>query len=233
MIQTSIEQLENDIEQFHNNILASDELLRSLDSLTKTIHLQTVSFEAEAKQLEKALAEVPQTFLQRADAYQAALEEVPNILSEKNADELRTLLHEQQVIQDKYITQLRSFQARIDESKKDLTQKLEELLQTFSQRVAAYQAVLEEVPNTLSKKSEEELGVLLHEQQALHDKYVGQLQSVYACIDMSKNDLAHKYDRFLQEIQHTGYDHLNKKMTFLITGIGLSIVLSLLVLILK
>ena len=206
----SIEELEKDIELFHNNVAASNELCALLEQVVSQIDQQNVDFNRESANVLSKLDGIPSSI--------DAANNANNAIIKKNvADEFKQAIYDFSTEQDKYVKQLeqvkQEIQLYIEQSKSQT--------ETYSHNTALLTSRVESVPaefdnvnrarnNELCESIKNELQGTLQSFTHEQEKYIQSLELVQeafkAYIDQSKNniqDFKTKADELSEMIERT------------------------------
>ena len=208
----NVAQLEKEVRDFQENILASKELVRNLEQLV-------VAAKAQQEQLAKSTDEL--------------LRDIPASVEEKNS----ALRGDVQRIAD---------QMKAD-SEAAVSKALSEVRDSHQQHIEVLSAIEGEVKKTADKLCTDNHAVMneaVAKLQQTNQQHIDALTSVESEIKKFEADLTAKYADFVAKLEASNMDKIftmcedikktvNSKFTILLGGVGLSIILSVIALIIK
>ena len=182
----SFEDLAKDVEAFHNNVLASNELTQTLENAARQLKLSSDSFEEQSQGLSQKLRQVPA----QIDAKNAAqAEEIrTSVLNEMS----RTVKSIDQA-QEKYAEKLDATQEALNKTTQDFEEKLNGVCKDLGDTNAASL-------DAMKASFEEELHKMEQEMQEEYGKFNDKLQTMTDQLDQSRKALSDKYEEFLRKM---------------------------------
>ena len=182
----SFEDLARDVEAFHNNVLASNELTQTLENAARQLKLSSDSFEEQSQGLSQKLRQVPA----QIDAKNAAqAEEIRTSVLNEMSKTTQAISQEQ----EKYAAKLDATQAALDQAAQGFGEKLDGICQGLNEANAGN---LEAIKGSM----EEELKKMEQEMQEEYGKFSEKLQSMTTDLNQSQKTLSDKYEEFLRKL---------------------------------
>ena len=233
---TDIETLQKEIETFHNNVKYSNELTALLSNVISALNNEEKLFDERIKSLEATFAASPDELKKgNQDLIQQTLDNINRVKSDyENA--LRNYLDElklvPKMISDKNEEQYNSF---LTELKKE-NEKYVSVLQSSLEDIKA-------IPKIISDKSVIQFEEFLTSVKKEYGDYVAVLRETQTKMEKISADLDSKYNAFLAKMESTNMDQIykacidmdkkiNNKLTLLLVGVAVAIVLSVVAIIL-
>ena len=189
----SFEELAQDVEKFHNNVLVSNALTDSLDQITAQLKESSQSFGEQTAEIGKRLGEVPQQ-IDEKNTEQS--EKIKASLGEEMSKTIQAIKDEN----EKYAQKLQDVQTAMSQNSEDFAKRLENISETIAANSAE---------NLGATKGcvEEELQKAVSELKAEHEKYADQLKVVQQDVQKAEKALLEKCDEFqklMDEINASG-----------------------------
>ena len=232
----SVEQLEKEVKDFQKNILASSELIRSLESLIAATKAQKEDFAAASSGL-----------VSKMDSHTEALRESYEEALEKLVKENRSLIKELTVKGDELLQEMKAIPPDVEKRNSMLViefQKYSAELQASSNAIISQLCSEREVFSTkcnefLQSASTNNKTHLTHVAETINtaqQAYIQRLEAADASIVHCEAEINHKYEDFLTKLESTNVDQMFKmcqdikksmdtKFLLLSVGVGASIVL--------
>ena len=209
-----IAQMEKEIEEFRNNILASSELIKGITELTEATKQQRASFQASSEALVKQLdACITQFKINHNDALQA--------LGSSNAVAMENLHQSITTDMKGWIAALESIKTAIESCEAAANQKTDEQVKRFSDES---DRILSEMQSSLAT------------QQA---SFLEKLNETENVIRGYQSEAEKKYNSFLQQLENTNANQIFRevqelkksmqvKFAVLMAGVGAAVVAAIL-----
>ena len=203
----NVKQLENEIKDFEQNILASKELVQNVKSVAEAVKLQTESLNSESGKIMRELQAVP-----------ANLRSV----NEEFVDQLQ---RETQKVNDDFSRQIQAYFSYLESSTAEVKKYHETLTTKYNLLLAETQkemdAAIVKASESFKTESEKYTAELIASVEALK-KYEATLNSKYDSLLKKSEQLQIKVTNDISEIKNA----VNGKMTILMVLVIVSIVLS-------
>lgn len=214
----SIEQLEKEIETFHHNVAASNELNKLFSKLIEQI-----------KKQKEELSHSSTNLLDRISKSTNAIQE-----------------HNQQSI-DELVRTIQSQTSDIAVQSNNVIQQLKEVPTTTEQKnevlrdhvissVRELERLINNIPDQVEAANSTVMGEELAKFKAEQDRYLSELLKVEETVSTYKTELEMKHSAFLSKLESTNInqiyelaqetkDSMNKRFTFLFAGLSITILL--------
>jgi hypothetical protein len=214
----SIEQLEKEIDTFHHNVVASNELNKLISTLIEQIKKQKEEFSHSSTEL-----------LERISTSTITIQEH----NKQSIDELILTIHSQtsdfSVQSNHVIEQLKEVPATTE-------QKNETLRDHVTSSVRELERLINSIPDQVKSANSIVMGEELAKFKTEQDRYISELVKVEETVSAYKTELEMKHSAFLSKLESTNIDQINKlaqetkdemnkRFTFLFAGLGVTIVL--------
>lgn len=234
----SVEQLEKEVQDFRSNILASSELIKSIEVLVAAVKAQEDDFAAKSKALATKMDS--HTDGMKED-YKEALSE---LIKENNKllDEIsirgEAILRDMQSVpkeidqrNDTLSKELKSHSEEVQSQCKSLIAQFQEIADAFSTRCT-------ELLQSMDSSNNAHLNSVIEVTRSSQQEYIQKLETTEASIHNCENEIKNKYNDFLAKLESTNIDQMfkmcqeikkamNSKFLILTIGVGVSIVLVL------
>lgn len=217
MLET-IEQLEKEIETFHQNVAASNELNQLISTLIEQIKKQKEEFSHSSTDLLKRISTSTITIQEH---------------NKQSIDELIRTIHSQtsdiSVQSNHVIEQLKEVPATTE-------QKNEVLRDHVTSSVRELERLINSIPDQVKSANSIVMGEELAKFKAEQDRYLSELGKVEETVSAYKTELEMKHAAFISKLESTNIDQIykltqetkdsmNKRFTFLFAGLSVIIVL--------
>lgn len=250
---TTIQELEQEIAQFHKNIKDSNELMEILMSVTSLTKKQTESFEVCTKELQDDLARLPpelnglfqkqiedfvQTVHDEHQSYQTAVSKLMDVYADRLAKAESSLAGmpatlEAQLQKDRAenVTDLKQIQ-------RQYAGDLAKTNETFAKHLQAVIESIQAVPGEIKDNSDQQYSVFLKELEKMMDARLAQLSDTEKRVVDLSQQLEVKYDSFVAKLEATNMEQLYKccqdmnksiniKLGLTLGGVAIAIILSI------
>lgn len=226
----NVEDLERQVQEFQNNILASNKLIEDIRLLTAAVKAQQQSYEQES-----------QEYLKAVNSYVEAIHQ------------------ESAGIRDSVASDVSSAMGSMDQATQRIELSGSEAIKAFSNNadsvqtsvVANVRAVIGETKDAVNeiktanesilRAAAERLGEQINANQ---QQYISQLESTQKSLTVMKDSLNEKYSEFIRQLGNTNVDQLSKatqdmrrsletKLYLLFAGVGITAILAILALLIK
>ncbi|MFS0876441.1 hypothetical protein [Solibacillus isronensis] len=216
----SIEQLEKEIDIFHQNIAASNELYMLISTLIEQIKTQNEEFSHSSTDL-----------LERISTSTIKIKEH----NKQSIDELISTIHSQtsdfSVQSNSIIEQLKEVPATNEQQNKVFRDHV-------TSSVLEFERLMNSIPNQVKSANSIVMEEELAKFKAEHDRYLSELGKVEETVSAYKSELEMKHSAFLNKLESTNIDQIyklaqetkdsmNKRFTILFLGLSVTIVLIL------
>ncbi|MFE8700899.1 hypothetical protein ACFYKX_09750 [Cytobacillus sp. FJAT-54145] len=214
----SIDQLEKEIETFHQNVLASNEFNQLISSLLEQIKKQKEEFSHSSTDL---LEKISTSTITIQEHNKRALDELIRTIHSQTSD--------LSVQSSNVIEQLKEVPATTE-------QKNEVLREHVTSSVRELENLINSLPDQVKSANSIVMGEELAKFKAEQDRYFSELGKVEETISAYKTELETKHSAFLRKLESTNIDQIyklaqetkdsmNKRFTFLFSGLGVTILL--------
>lgn len=233
---TDIETLQKEIETFHNNVKYSNELTGLLSNIISALKNEEKLFDERIKALETTVSGTPEQLkIGNQDLIQQTLDNINRAKTDYEVA-LRTYLDElkavPKIISDKSEEQYSAF---LLEMKKE-NEKYVSVLQTSLEDIKS-------IPKIISDKNNAQYDEFLTSVRREYDDYVAVLRETQTKMEKISAELDSKYTAFLTKMESTNMDQIykvcldmdkkiNNKLTLIIAGVAVAIILSVVAIIL-
>ncbi|WP_442597668.1 hypothetical protein [Neobacillus sp. D3-1R] len=222
----SIEQLEKEIETFHQNVLASNELNLLITTLIEQIKKQREGFSHSSTDL---LDKINTSTITIQEHNKQAIDELIRTIYSQTSD--------LSIQSNHVIEQLKEVPATTE-------QKNEVLRAHVTSSVLELESLINSLPNQVKSANSIVMVEELAKFKAEQDRYLSELGNVVKTITAYKTELETKHSAFLSKLESTNIDQLyklaqetkdsmNKRFTFLFAGLSVTIVLMIVSFIIK
>ncbi|MEG1525783.1 MAG: hypothetical protein RR475_12320 [Clostridia bacterium] len=232
----SVEQLEKEVQEFRKNILASSELIKSVEGLIAATKAQKESFSSETVELVtrmNAHAEAIQ------ESYKAALSKMVSENSKLGGEISATgesLLRDMQDIPTEIDKRNATINADLQRYSEELRAQSNSLVIQLQDVTNVFSIKCAELLQSVEDKNNTHLGSVVGQMQAFQKEYIQKLGETEATIRNSEAELEGNYKDFLSKIESTNVDRIfkvcqdikksvNSKLLVLSAGVGASIIL--------
>lgn len=213
----SIEQLEKEIETFHQNVLASNELNQLISTLIEQIKKQKEEFSHSSTNL---LEKVSTSTITIKEHNKQAIDELIRIIQSQTSD---------------FSVQSNNVIEQLKEVPSTTEQKNEVLRAHVTSSVRELESLINSLPDQV-KSANSNVIEELEKYKAEQDWYLAKLGKVEETINAYKTELETKHSAFLNKLESTNIDQIyklaletkdsmNKRFTFLFVGLSVTIVL--------
>ena len=189
----TIEELEKDLEQFHNNILSSNELYETMCKILGRLNEQTNKFEEKSDILIDNLKELPSIIENKNDANNLLIGET---ISKELDDTLMEFSKKQNTYLESVKRKLEISQFELKEKYKEFDEKIEEVFNNLNEIPAIIQLNDDKnnqiINEMVSKELDKNLINFSNEQKI----YIDCLETMKIEINSIKISLEEKYDKF-------------------------------------
>ncbi len=248
---TTIKQLEKEIDEFHNNIAGSNELLKLIVSLTNAVKDQSERLEERSIKFEKLISNLPDDVKIKNDNL---LQELKNNFKSEQTN----LIEEISQFYKKYMIKIDEIYKKLSGLPQELTKDNNEVIEKIIIELKSIQAVfvsaleiaqnsfiskskfieksMTELPEIFTSVNALQLESFLNNVKTDHDKYINELKSTRQTIEKFELITKEKYTAFIEKLESTNIDQIyiilrkidksiNNKFTILLSGCGIIIVL--------
>lgn len=250
---TTIQELEQEIDQFHKNIKESNELINILMSVVSMTRTQTESFDTHAKALHDELAKLPpelsdlvqkkiEDFVQAVHTEHQAYQSAAAQLMEGYADKVakaETLIAE---VPSALEIQLHNNRAEnivgLKQIQEQYASDLEKTNTAFSEQLQVVVERIQETPAKIQDGSAQQYAAFLQEFKKLMDARLAQLIETEKRVVELSQQLETKYDAFVAQLEATNMEQLNKycqnmnksintKLNVALGGVAVAVIVSI------
>ena len=249
----TIQELEQEIDQFHKNIKDSNELMKILMSVISLTKTQTESFEVRTKSLQDTLEKLPpemrdlfqkniEGFVQAVhnehQSYQTAVEKLLDEYAERFANAESSLVRVPSALE----VQLKQDRAEnVADLKQIQTQYAADLAKTnevFAKQLQAVLGNIQAIPTEIKDNSYQQYSTFLKELEKIMDARLVQLSNTEKRVVDLSQQLEVKYDSFVAKLEATNMDQLykycqgmnksiNTKLGLAVGGVAIAIIVSI------
>lgn len=214
-----IKQLEKEVQEFRDNILASKELVSSLDRIVAATQAQQEEFAKASAALLDQMKALPADIDKRSASAMADIQE-----------------------------RIEAQQGNFEKKSQALVKQIEAIPSDLDQRNSAVMASIEKRISEQQDGFEKSSQTLVNQMRAipadLDQRNTAAIGSALKRMDELERDLTSKYADFIAKLEASNMDKIftmcedikktvNSKLTILLGGVGLSIILSVIALIMK
>ena len=214
-----IAQMEKEIEEFRNNIVASSELIKGIEDLTEATKKQKEAFDSSSVALVKKLDACIEQF--KAD-HNSALQ----TLEDKNAATIDELKQAIATNMEDWLSHLESAKASIESCEATITKNSNEQIKNLSDECTR---IISEMQSNFA---------------AQQSAYLTKLEETDKTISSYQSAAEEKYKSFVQRLEATNVDQIFKevqdlkrsiqtKFAILMAGVGIAIVAAILSIVIK
>lgn len=250
---TTIQELEQEIDQFHKNIKDSNELMKILMSVASLAKTQTESFEVRTKALHEELSKLPpelndlfqkkiegfiQEIHQEHQAYQSAVTSLMDRYSEKitAAESAITKVPAELELQ---VQKDRSENvAGLKQIQEQYTSDLAKANEVFANQLQTVVDAVHAVPSQINDNAAQQYGVFLKELEKMMDVRLAQLSATEKHVEDLSQQLETKYNTFVSILESTNMDQLykychdmnksiNNKLGIALGGVAIAVIVSI------
>lgn len=179
----NFEDLEKDIDKFHDNVLASGQLIDSLNAVTEALEKQSKEITEHTYAVKKATSGIPSDIRQSLKEYKSAL-------SDENNEYLKRSVASFSEQQQAYINQLLSSQAELEACRRKLSDAPDQLKQMLRDSITE-----------LERKNDEYLKRSVASYSEQQQGYIDQLLINQAQLEACKRELSSAPDQLKQILQ--------------------------------
>lgn len=249
---TTIQELEKEIDQFHKNIKASNELMKILTSIASLTKEQTEAFEGRTKALHDELSELPpelgnlfqkkiESFAQEIHTehqqYQSAVAKLidgyrENLVTVESAIAKVPAELELQLLKDRSqnVADLKQIQ---EQYAADLTKVNE----AFAKHLQTVVGAIHAVPAQISEQTTQQNRAFLKELEKMMDARLAQLSATEKRMEELSQQLEAKYHAFASKLGSTDMDQvyqfcqamnksINTKLGLVLGGVAIAVIIS-------
>lgn len=246
----SIDELEKEVQDFRQNILASKQLINSINQLTTTTKKQQERLATAAEALMKKLDATPAAIktdnsvlldeLKSCIAdFRKGNQELVSHLSTESEEHIKDSTASISAAYQEYTARAESVETALKNSEIELASKYSAFIETLESTNADLQKGNEDLVSHLSAENKRLLEESITSISATCHEHIARLESVEAALKKSEIELASKYDAFIEKLESTNVDQLfkmcqdikksvQKKFTFLMSGICIMLIIIIL-----
>lgn len=233
---TDIETLQKEIETFHNNVKYSNELTALLSNIISALNNEEKLFEERIKALESTVATTPD---QLKTGNQDLIQQTLNNINSAKSDYETALRN--------YLDELKAVPKMIsDKNDKQYNSFLTEVKKENEKYLSVLQSLLEDIksiPQIITDKNNVQYEEFVTSVRKEYGDYVAELRETQTKMEKISTELDNKYNAFLTKMESTNMDQIykvcldmdkkiNNKLTILLIGTAVAIVLSVVAIIL-
>ena len=250
---TTIQELEQEIDQFHKNIKDSNELMKILMSVASLTKTQTESFEVHTQELQDELIKLPpelselfqkkiegfvQTVHDEYQSYQTAVVKLMDGYADKFA-KAESILAE---VPSSLETQLQKDRmenvAGLKQIQEQYAADLEKINEEFKKQLQAVIENIRAISGQIKDNSDQQYSVFLKELEKMVGAYLAQLSDTEKRVVDLSQQLEAKYDVFVAKLEATNIEQLykycqdmnksiNTKLGLALGGIAIAVIASI------
>lgn len=243
-----IQALEQEIEGFRNNILASQDLVTSIEKMIKVMKTQNDEYSRTYKDVLEELKRCVQ--LQKVES-----ESQLNELKKQNETTINNAVEKLNSVQKEHIVKINEVESAINLNVEKMLKEMKTQSEDYSK---SYNDVLLELKNYVQLQkveSEAQLNELKKQNEIIINnavekiassqrEYLANIDEVKFILKKNEDQLVLKYQQFTTKLESTNIDQIyssvqdlkksiNFKFNLLISGVGVSILLTIVSLLLK
>lgn len=233
---TDIETLQKEIEIFHNNVKYSNEITALLSNVIAALNNEEKLFNERIKSLEATVAATP-------DHLKTGNQD----LIQQTLDNINRAKSDYETVLRNYLDELKAVPKTIsDKSDEQYNSFLTEVKKENEKYLSVLQSSLEDIksiPKIISDKNDLQYEEFLTSVRKEYGDYVSVLRETQTKMEKISTELDNKYNAFLAKMESTNMDQIykvcldmdkkiNNKLTILLIGTAVAIVLSVVAIIL-
>jgi len=232
-----IQALEKEIEEFRHNILATQEFVSSVDKMI-------IAMKDQSKDYSKSYEEVLGKLQYYAETQKAESGALLVELANKNDTFISDAVSKLNETQQELIAGASNMIDTIKAQNEELSKKYEEVLDNQKANAEKHRSESEVQLLELEKKNEAIITEAVAQIKAAQKEYIARLDDVETSIKKSADELTSKYQQFVEKLESTNLDQIyssvqdmkksiNIKLAILLSGVGVSIILTVLALLFR
>lgn len=251
----SIEELEKQVAEFEQNILASKALIKSIDGVNSSIQNQQNDFDKQATALLDQMASIKESVTRAVNE----INDNNNLLISDTAKNLTEQIASFNQSAEKYLesvknsndSQLKSAVKSLSDSQKTYTNRIDDFEQTTQQSVDTivkqsdeFKATADNAVAELKTTNQEQIDAFAVKLEKVTDEYIRHLESVKSSISEMEKQLQEHYSLFLKKLETTNINtvadeiqllkkQINTKFAILMGGIGVAVILAVIALFMR
>ena len=251
----TIEELEKQVAEFEQNILASKALIKSIDGVNSSIHNQQKDFDEQAAALLAQMASIKEAVTRAVNEINANnntfIADTAKALSEQIASLNQSTETYLDGLRNSNDNQLKSAVNSLSDSQKEYTNRIEKFDQSTQQSVDTIVKQSDEFKTTannaveeIKSKNQEQLDAFVVKLETDHEEYLRHLETVKNSITEMERQLQEHYSLFLGKLETTNIStvadeiqllkkQINTKFAILMGGIGVAVVLAVIALFMR
>ena len=250
---TTIQELEQEIDQFHKNIKDSNELMKILMSVASLTKTQTESFEVRTKALHEELSKLPpelndlfqkkiESFIQEIHqehhAYQSAVTSLMDRYSEKITAAESAITKVPAELELQMQKDRSENVAGLKQIQEQYTSDLAKANEVFANQLQTVVDAVHAVPSQINDNAAQQYGVFLKELEKMMDVRLAQLSATEKHVADLSQQLETKYNTFVSILESTNMDQLykycqdmnksiNNKLGIALGGVAIAVIVSI------
>lgn len=250
---TTIQELEQEIDQFHKNIKDSNELMKILMSVASLAKTQTESFEVRTKALHEELSKLPpelndlfqkkiegfiQEIHQEHQAYQSAVTSLMDRYSEKITAAESAITKVPAELELQMQKDRSENVAGLKQIQEQYTSDLAKANEVFANQLQTVVDAVHAVPSQINDNAAQQYGVFLKELEKMMDVRLAQLSATEKHVEDLSQQLETKYNTFVSILESTNMDQLykycqdmnksiNNKLGIALGGVAIAVIVSI------
>lgn len=251
----SIEELEKQVAEFEQNILASKALIKSIDGVNTSIHNRQKDFDKHATELLSQMAYITKSIT-------IAVNEINNNNNRLISDTAKNLTEQiasfnqsaskyLENFKDSNDNQLKSAVKSLSDSQKEYTNRIDDFeesthqaVDTIVQQSNEFKTTTNNAVEEMKSANQEQLDAFVVKLEKEHEEYIRHLESVKSSIAEMEKQLQEHYLLFLKKLETTNIStvadeiqmlkkQINTKFAILMGGIGVSVILAVIALLMR
>ena len=254
---TTIQDLEQEIDQFHKNIKDSNELMKILMSIASLAKTQTESFETRTKELHDELVKLPpeltglfqekvegfvQTVHEEHEAYQTAVTKLMEGYADKFAKAETALVGVPSALEAQLQKDRAENIAGLKQIQEQYAADLGKINEAFAKQMQLMVDAIQAVPGQINDNSAQQYSSFLKELENMMNARLAQLSDTEKRVEELSQQLESKYDAFVAKLESTNMDQLYKycqdmnksiniKLGVVLGGVAIAVIASIISLI--
>ncbi len=248
----NVEQLEKEVQEFKENILASKELVRNLEQLVAATKAQQ---EQVAKSTDDLLRGIPASVEEKNNTLRGDVQKTADQMKADSEAAFSKALAEVQKVHQQHVDTLSAIETEVKKTASQIKvdndtaigTAIAEMQKVHQQHIEVLRGIETEIKKTTDKLCSDNQTVInsaVSKLQQTNQQHIDALVSVENEIKKFETDLTAKYADFVAKLEASNMDKIftmceelkktvNSKLMLLFGGVGVSIVLSIVALIMK
>lgn len=234
----SIDQLEQEVNDFQKNILASTELVDSLETLVKGIKKQQTSFEAALSEVVSKMDTYVESVKSNAEVQQASFATTSSEITQKIDGYAVKMMQENNDLIEAVTSKCDALLKRMEAIPTDVEKKNVILAEEFQQCSVALQNATNEAVSQILMDNKASIDEAVAKINTIQQTYIDKLIEVETVLKQCEAAMDDKYGAFLTKLESTNVEQIFKtyedikksldtKWMLLSAGVGVSIILAI------